>query len=363
MLSVLTSASKSWDLVERFCFPAPKPSYDLNTYPNELIMIPRDDGISVPCLFLPFAHARFLFIYFHGNGEDLGTCHRFCCILRNLFQIHIIAVEYPGYGLCTGTTTEAGIMANASAVLRFVTTTLAWPLDSVKLLGRSLGTAPAIALATVYAVSGVILVSPFLSIREIARSQIGSLSEFIEDWFPNYQLSQHILSPTLVIHGQKDRLVPCEHGRKLFARIPVRKMMVCPPNMAHNSCLLKNVTDFLLPMTEFFPLPDYAFEPIVMPAWAFPMTEVCLEDLGVSLDTPTPTGSDEEGEPDEELGAVVVLQRDAGEAVQFGATGACDFAATTQLDREVVAKVARMARVPDSSFCGCLKSRTCPQVG
>lgn len=270
MLTALLSASKSWSVVERLCFPAPSPSYDLTTYPQELILVPRDDGMSVPCLFLPFVHARFLIVYFHGNGEDLGSCYTFCNILRDLFQVHMLAVEYPGYGLCEGTTTEAGIMANASAVMRFVTSTLSWPLDSVKLLGRSLGTAPSIALATIYKVSGLILVSPFLGVRDVARSQIGSVADHLEDWFPNYKLCAHIRSPTLIIHGQKDQLIPVDHGKRIFERIRSRKMLVCPPAMSHNSCLLKNVKDFVLPMTEFFSLPDYSFDPIEVPDWVFP---------------------------------------------------------------------------------------------
>lgn len=176
-------------------------------------------------------------------------------------------------------------MANASAALRFVIDTLHWPLDGIKLLGRSLGTAPCMALAAKYEVAGMILVAPFLSIREIFRSQVGRLADLVTDRFPNYLLAEHIVSPTLIVHGQMDTLIPFEHGRQIYESLPSKKMMVCPAGMGHNSCLLKDVSDFVLPMTQFFSLPDYTFEELILPSWVFPKLP---EPLEPPSEPPTP---------------------------------------------------------------------------
>jgi pimeloyl-ACP methyl ester carboxylesterase len=274
MCAVLNSTSDRWNIVERLCFPAPKPSYDIRSYPDELILVPREDGIKIPCLFLPFKHARFLIIYFHGNAEDLGLCYNFCTIVRDLFQVHLLAVEYPGYGICDGPCSEQGIMANALAAMRFAIETLKWPQDGIKLLGRSLGTGPTCALAAKFEVAGVILVTPFLSIKEIFRSQVGSMADFITERFPNHELAPNIESPTLIIHGQQDTLIPLAHGKQIYDSIPAKKMMVCPALMGHNTSLLANVGTFVLPMTQFFSLPDYTFEDIEVPEWAFPDSNV-----------------------------------------------------------------------------------------
>jgi len=254
-------------------FPAPQASYTVDSFPGELILIPAlQPGSKVPCLFLPFQHARFIFIYFHANAEDLGVCHQFCQALRDLFQVHILVVEYPGYGICPGVCTEEGILSNATAAMKFVTETLKWPCDGVKLLGRSLGTGPSIALATQYSVAGLILVTPFISIKEIFRFQVGKVAEFVQERFPNQALAHKIKSPTLIIHGQQDNLIPCEHGRAIYDSVRTKKMLVCPQGMNHNSGLLQNVGDFVLPMTQFFALPDYTFEDVVVPDWVFPKT-------------------------------------------------------------------------------------------
>lgn len=273
MWSLLQSHSSSWNLVERLCFPAPPPSYTLKSFPNELIVIPRADGFKVPCLFMPFKHARFLLIYFHGNAEDLGLCHQFCSHIRDQFQVHMLAIEYPGYGIAGGQCDEEQIMANAVAAMKFVTLVLQWPLDGIKLLGRSLGTGPAIAVAMQWKVAGVILVSPFVSIREVFRGQIGKLADLITERFPNLERMDRIRSPTLIIHGQQDTLIPREHGERLFNQLRVKKMMVCPVEMGHNTPLLGALGIFVLPMIEFFSLPDYAFEDIKIPDWAFPAVD------------------------------------------------------------------------------------------
>merc|ERR1719253_1668247 len=56
-------------------------------------------------------------------------------------------------------------------------------------------------------------------------------------------------------------------------------MMVCPADMAHNTSLLNSIGTFVLPMTQFFSLPDYTFEDIEVPEWVFPG----YESLSTSL--------------------------------------------------------------------------------
>jgi len=279
MLAVVSSQSTSWNVIERICYPAPQPGYTIKSFPDELILVPRDDGAKVPCLFLPFKHARFILLYFHGNAEDLGLCYSFCSSVRDQFQVHVLAVEYPGYGICPGPCDEAGVLANATAAMNFVTDDLKWPLDGIKILGRSLGTGPAVSLATRFDVAGVILVTPFTSLREVFRCQIGALADYLMDRFDSMSLIDMVRSPTLIIHGQRDSLIPCSQGEALYQKLSCKKMMVCPAEMDHNTSLLNSIETFVLPMIQFFSLPDYAFEDIEMPAWVFPDTSKAEAEL------------------------------------------------------------------------------------
>lgn len=283
MWAAATSQNRSWSLIDRLAFPAPQASYDINSFPGELILVPqvradllhssighKDANAKVPCIFLPSQYARFLFICFHGNAEDLGKTYQFLCAMRDIFKVHILAVEYPGYGICPGDCSEAGVMANAWAAMHFATETLNWPCDGIKLFGRSLGTAPAMALAAQCDVAGLILVTPLLSLREVLRNQVGPLADFIQDAFQNYRLADKIESATLIVHGKQDDLVPYSHGHRLYELLPGRKMMVCPDSMHHNAPLLDNLRMFVMPMTQFFSLPDYTFTDITLPDWVMP---------------------------------------------------------------------------------------------
>lgn len=263
-------------------FPAPKPTYTIDTFPSELIWVPKGPIIDVdagtglegnsehaPCLLLTYDSARFLIIYFHSNAEDLGGCRWFCHFLRDQFQVHVLAVEYPGYGVCSGPTSCEAIMGNAHAAMQFATQALKLPLDRIKLFGRSIGTGPTLALAAKFKVAGVILVTPFLSIRALFREKVGPLALMIEEWFANDEKIKAVTSPTMVIHGRKDRLIPCAHGEALYHSCPSRKLFINPPIMEHNTNLASDVSYLVVPMFRFFSLPDYSFTELEVPSWAF----------------------------------------------------------------------------------------------
>lgn len=266
--------------VTSLLFPCPSPSYTIDSFPGELIWVPKGPMIdvegdgdsivdSVPCLLLPYESARFLIIFFHSNAEDLGRCRWFCLFLRDQFQVHVLAVEYPGYGVCPGQTTREAVMANAHAALQFVTQALKLPLERVKLFGRSIGCGPALALAAKFRVAGVILVTPFLSVRQIFREKVGPLGLMIEEWFSNEEAIKEVKSPTMIIHGRKDLLVPCRHGEMLYNLCPTRKLFINPQFMDHNTNLTSDISYLIVPMFRFFALPDYSFQELKVPSWAF----------------------------------------------------------------------------------------------
>eukprot|EP00927_Polykrikos_kofoidii_P018879 TRINITY_DN18791_c0_g1_i1.p1 TRINITY_DN18791_c0_g1~~TRINITY_DN18791_c0_g1_i1.p1 ORF type:complete len:824 (+),score=121.45 TRINITY_DN18791_c0_g1_i1:178-2649(+) len=266
-----------FDLISRLLFPTPPPSYNVDSFPEELIWVPKSldpentcPEECVPCLLLPYSSARFLVFYLHSNAEDIGRCHTFCRSLRAQFQVHVLAVEYPGYGICPGgPCDEHRATSNAFTAFRFVHEVLEWPLDSIIILGRSIGCGPAISLAVHYEVSGVIVVSPMLSVKEICWDILGPLSYAVHERFPNKDRVPLMGSPFLVVHGQKDSIIPCRHGVDLYKACKSRKLLVCPQDMEHNTNLLADISYLVLPMLQFFSLPDYCFEEMRVPTWVY----------------------------------------------------------------------------------------------
>jgi hypothetical protein len=160
-------------------------------------------------------------------------------------------------------------MANAHAALQFATQALRLPLDRIKLFGRSIGTGPTLALASKFKVAGVVLVTPFLSVRALFREKVGLLSMIVEEWFPNEDAIKEVKSPTMIIHGRKDLLIPCSHGEALYNKCQHRKLFINPQHMEHNTNLTSDISFLIVPMFRFFSLPDYSFQELKVPAWAF----------------------------------------------------------------------------------------------
>lgn len=321
-------------IVSSLLFPCPAPSYTVDSFPGELIWIPRGPtvasdggggagtgepdqgdaahgGETVPCLLLPFESAKYLLVFFHSNAEDLGRCRWFCHFLRDQFQVHVLAVEYPGYGICPGPPSREGVVANARAAVEFAQQGLRLPLDQIKVFGRSIGTGPALHVAARYRISGLILVTPFLSVRALFADRVGSLSTVVEEWFDNETQVQKVRCPTMFIHGRKDGIVPYRHGESLYKQCLSRKLLVNPASMEHNTNLTSDAAFLIVPMFRFFSLPDYSFQELKVPAWAFdkrrsplyvrPAVEVCSSKFvpstdGPGLATSVPAGDDEDCE-------------------------------------------------------------------
>lgn len=60
----------------------------------------QDEEDYIPCLYLPCETAgNKLLIYFHGNAEDVGLAFDLLSSVGEELKMHVLAVEYPGYGL------------------------------------------------------------------------------------------------------------------------------------------------------------------------------------------------------------------------------------------------------------------------
>jgi uncharacterized protein len=115
------------------------------------------------------------------------------------------------------------MLGDALAIRDWVAET--YPDNPVIVFGQSLGTGPAVHIAAHREVAGVILISPFTSLLALAQEKI--------PWIPAHLLlaspfrsdldATRIKARVLIFHGDRDTLIPIEHGRALAAlmRAPV----------------------------------------------------------------------------------------------------------------------------------------------
>lgn len=202
--------------------------------PNaEEVALDTDDGERVIVWHVPPRDGRPLVIYFHGNGGALPhRANRFRWLTED--GTGLVALSYRGYGGSTGHPTEAGLMLDAEAAYRFARTQ--HPAAPVVVFGESLGTGVAVALASRHAVAAVILEAPYTSVADVAASIYWFLPVrfLIKDAFYSDRLIGHINAPLLVLHGERDGVVPIAYGERLFAFATEPKRFIRFPGGAHS---------------------------------------------------------------------------------------------------------------------------------
>lgn len=171
---------------------------------------------------MPNGPVRGVLVWFLGNGENLSSGVRRAEAFAD-YGLATLVTEYPGYGESKGSPSIKSILsaADRSAKEGFALAD-SLGIDPVFIGGQSLGTFCAVHLAAKGHGAKLLLVSPLTSIVEAARSRFGWLpvKALIKNPFDNVSLASEIAIPTLIIHGEVDRIAPIEMGRRLAKLIP-----------------------------------------------------------------------------------------------------------------------------------------------
>jgi uncharacterized protein len=211
----------------RFVFVPPESGHlapvDAGWPEAEEAVIDTMDGERVIVWQTPPRGDRPVVIYFHGNGEIVASrAPRHRQVAED--GTGVVALSYRGYMGSTGTPTEEGLLRDAEAAWQF--TTSRWPSNPVVLWGHSLGSGVAVALAARHQVAKVILEAPFSSTVDVAalRFPFIPVQWLMLDQFRSDQRIGEVHAPLLIMHGERDWVIPISLGERLFklAREPKR---------------------------------------------------------------------------------------------------------------------------------------------
>jgi len=171
-------------------------------------------------------------LYFQGNGGALDLrVGRFQWLIAD--GTGLVALCYRGYGGSSGSPSEQGLIRDAVAAYDFAAARYA--PRRIVLWGESLGTAVAIALAATHEVARLILDAPFTSAADVgaAAYPFVPVRWLIKDAFRSDLRIARVKAPILVLHGERDGIVPVAFGEQLFALAPGPKRMVRFPQGNH----------------------------------------------------------------------------------------------------------------------------------
>ena len=193
------------------------------------------DGLSLLSWYLPRRSGRPVIAYFHGNGGHIG--YRVERLLRFAREGYgVLMLEYRGYGGNPGSPTEAGLYSDAQAALDFLKRE-GITSNRLVLYGESLGSGVAVRLAAQNEVAELILEAPPTSVAEVAQCHFPYVpaSRLVVDRFDSMSRIGEVRAPILVMHGERDRVVPVRYGRALFNAAPEPKEGWFVPEAGHEN--------------------------------------------------------------------------------------------------------------------------------
>lgn len=224
-------------------------------------------AVMVRCKRAPATRA---ILHCHANACDIGHIYELCQRDAECWQANVLLVEYPGYGTSPGVSYERSVDRHVMCAYEYLVSDLGYKPESVVLFGRSLGSGPVCRLAARLQdegerVGGVILHSPFISVREVGISLLGQVANIISDRWDNRAPLSALRSKVLIIHGASDEVVPFRHAEVLR---DVRKAngLPCvfhPTQGTHN--YFSYYRDYLQPVENFLATLDTNRGPAATP--------------------------------------------------------------------------------------------------
>lgn len=174
----------------------------------------------------------------HGNAGNLTNRVDLVKVLLSV-GVSVLAYDYQGFGKSEGSPSIDGICQDDQAAYDYLVHERKVNPADIIIFGESIGTGAASAVAAKNTCAGVILQSPFTSLPAIGREKV-PLLRLYPDWlFPANRLDNLSLlkgkhAPLLIVHGEKDTLIPISHAEKIYKDASGPKYFARLPDAGHN---------------------------------------------------------------------------------------------------------------------------------
>jgi hypothetical protein len=201
----------------------------------EEVALVTEDGVRLHGWFLPVKGSRRSVLVCHGNAGNVSHRLDRALLIQSRLKLDVFLFDYRGYGASEGSPDEEGTYRDARAAYRWLVAHGIGPARVV-LFGESLGSAVALQLALEVEARALVLESPFASIPEMARAVYPFLPlwPFVRTRYDNVAKVGRLRMPLLVLHGDRDEVVPFAQGRRVFDAAPEPKKFLAIPGASHN---------------------------------------------------------------------------------------------------------------------------------
>lgn len=172
-------------------------------------------------------------LFIHGNGSAAHHYEDHYAAFSS-WGAGYLGMEYPGYAANVGTPNENDILKTALANYDALIAKGITP-ENIIIFGHSMGAASAVHVAKNRESAGLVLGSPFLSMQAMSRLQMPFFPTTIvlKDTYRSDIRIESVTQPLLVLHGEKDELIPHSQGKALFNLHKGEKNFVLIKNGQH----------------------------------------------------------------------------------------------------------------------------------
>jgi len=200
----------------------------------EEIEITDADGVILIAWQAPAKGDRPVVLYFHGNAANAANrAEKIERIIASGFGIFYL--NNRGYGGSGGRPTEEANIADALAAYDHLIAH-GVPGERIVAYGESLGSGQAVPLAAKRRVAAVVLEAPLTSTVDVGRRVYFwlPLHWLVTDRYDNARNIRAVTAPVLILHGERDSIVPVEMGRRLYTAAREPKRIELFPRGGHN---------------------------------------------------------------------------------------------------------------------------------
>lgn len=208
-------------------------------FPNSEVVITTPDNVKIKGWYIKNnAEKKMpLLIYFGGNAEEVSTmlwdAHRFK-------GWAVLLMNYRGYGLSEGKPSERNLYRDALTIYDHFSKRPDINRNKIVVLGRSLGTGVGVYLASKRPLAGIILISPYDSIRSISQEMYPYIPVrlILKHPFDSLSRASSIIIPMLAVISSGDEAISPAHSQNLVRNWGGPNTVYMVDGLDHNSIML-----------------------------------------------------------------------------------------------------------------------------
>lgn len=192
------------------------------------------DGMKIHGLWWPEPEGEPVILFLHGNAQEV---YSWSLVREDLAPLgcRLLLIDYRGYGKSEGKPHEQGLYLDGRAALDWLRSQ-GVDHEEIIVFGKSLGGGVACEISQDLPLRALVLESTFTSLERVARKlfPLLPLGVRLKERYVSIEKIKRTRSPVLVIHGDRDELIPVEEGLELYRAAPEPKELYLVPGAGHN---------------------------------------------------------------------------------------------------------------------------------